>query len=141
MLRLLGGLTLSVALLGLGAPASAQVAVSVGNPMTGGVYVRAPGYMGNFGSYAGSPWYSSYYGNPLWGTTSYNYSSAYVAPGTAFVGRAVVPTMYSTVYPTYAGYGYVPAYGVTTFGAGPGFYRPYTYTTRFWRPWRAGLFW
>ena len=123
-MRSLMGLILASALLaGVAGESNAQVAVSVGNPYTGGgLFVGTPGLGypgygigGNPGYYGG--YNSSYNSGYLAGPGTFSYSSGYrgLAPG---VGVGAYGSAYSPYYGAYGyrNYGYGVRGGFRPFG-------------------------
>jgi hypothetical protein len=106
-LILAGGL-----LAGMAGESSAQVAVSIGTPYPGGLYVGAPAYGYPAYGYGGL-------GYPVYPRT-FAYSSGYAG--------------YAPVVGGFPAYGYRPYYGGYGYGVyRPGFYRPFGGFGRRWR--------
>jgi len=135
MYRLFGWMLAGGILLGSSAPASAQVAVTVGNPYTGGgLSLGLPGGYGYYGvssygyPYGGAPLYSGFgaYGAaPVVGTTYSSGYAGYVAPATGYLSTGYYGAYpAASVYPyAYRGLGYGGLYG----GIAPYRYAPYGY--------------
>jgi hypothetical protein len=103
-MRALKGLILAGGLLvAMAGDSSAQVAVSIGNPYGGGLYVGAPAY--GYGYGYGGLGYPGYYNSGYLGRPgTFAYSSGYR-------GYAPLAPGYGAV-----GYGYGPSYGVYRYG-------------------------
>ena len=111
-MRALKGLILAGGLLvAMAGESSAQVAVSIGNPYGGGLYVGAPAY--GYGGLGYPGYYNGIYNaGYLGGPRAFAYSSGY----RGYAAPAVVGGY---------GYGYRPYYGGYGYGYRPGGFRPF----------------